>query len=46
LRLPDFSRLNLPPAVMKIVWFVGLWAGGVATVTVLAYGIRLLILPS
>ena len=46
MRLPDFPRLNLPPAVMKAAWFLGLWAGGVATVTVLAYGIRLLILPS
>ena len=28
----------------KLIWFVGLWAAGVATLAVIAYGIRLMIL--
>jgi hypothetical protein len=28
----------------RLAWFVGLWAAGVATVGIVAYGIRLMIL--
>lgn len=28
----------------KLVWFVTLWVAGVATVAIVAYGIRLMIL--
>jgi hypothetical protein len=27
----------------RLIWFFGLWAAGVVAVTVLAYGIRLLL---
>lgn len=37
--------MRLPPFAKKWMWFVALWVGGVATVTVVAYAIRLLILP-
>jgi len=29
------------PLLQRLAWFVALWAGGVATVTILGYGIRL-----
>ena len=29
------------PLWQRLLWFVGLWAGGVATVTIVGYGIRL-----
>jgi hypothetical protein len=29
------------PAPRQILWFVGLWAAGVATTALVAYGIRL-----
>ncbi|MDP8914194.1 MAG: DUF2474 family protein [Pseudomonadota bacterium] len=28
------------PLWKRLAWFIALWAGGVATVTALAYGIR------
>jgi hypothetical protein len=28
----------------RLAWFVGLWVAGVATVAIVAYGIRLMIL--
>jgi len=31
-------------SLRRWVWFVGLWIAGVATVAVLAYGLRLIIL--
>lgn len=35
---------NLPDPVRKGLWFVGLWAAGVATVSIVAYAIRAMIL--
>lgn len=35
---------SLPEPLRKGLWFVGLWLAGVATVSVVAYGIRALIL--
>lgn len=35
---------RLPEPVRQILWFVALWAAGVLTVTVVAYGIRAMIL--
>ena len=29
----------------RLFWFILFWAGGVAAVTLLAYGIRLMIMP-
>ena len=29
------------PLWQRLLWFVGLWAGGVATVAIVGYGIRL-----
>jgi hypothetical protein len=29
----------------RLLWFVALWLGGVGTVTIVAYGIRLWIAP-
>ena len=29
----------------KLLWFIALWAGGVLTVTVMGYGIRLVLGP-
>lgn len=37
--------MRLPPIGKKLFWFIALWLGGVATVTVVAYAIRLMILP-
>lgn len=35
---------RLPGPVRKGLWFVALWAAGVATVTIVAYAIRSMIL--
>jgi hypothetical protein len=35
---------RLPEPLRKALWFVGLWIGGVLTVSVVAYGIRAMIL--
>lgn len=35
---------RLPDPVRKALWFVGLWLAGVFTVTLVAYGIRAMIL--
>lgn len=29
------------PLLHRLLWFAALWAGGVATVTIVGYGIRL-----
>lgn len=29
------------PLTQRLLWFIALWAGGVATVTIVGYGIRL-----
>jgi hypothetical protein len=33
------------PLTQRLLWFVALWLGGVGTVTIVAYGIRLWIAP-
>jgi hypothetical protein len=33
------------PLARRLLWFVALWLGGVGTVAVVAYGIRLWIAP-
>jgi hypothetical protein len=33
------------PLMQRLLWFVALWLGGVGTVAVLSYGIRLWIAP-
>jgi hypothetical protein len=40
--LPKPERL--PPAIRKLMWFIVLWAAGVGTVAVVAYGIRAMVL--
>jgi hypothetical protein len=33
----------MPDALRRLLWFLGLWAGGVLTVGAVAYGLRALI---
>jgi len=35
----------MKPALRRWLWFVGLWAAGVVTVGVVAYGLRLVLVP-
>ena len=37
--------MQLPPAVRRLAWFVGLWVAGVVVVATLAYAIRLMLMP-
>ena len=30
-----------PPLAQRLLWFVALWLGGVGTVAIVAYGLRL-----
>jgi hypothetical protein len=32
---------NPPPLMHRLLWFAALWAGGVGTVAIVAYGLRL-----
>ena len=34
-----------PPLAQRLLWFVVLWLGGVGTVTVISYGLRLWLAP-
>jgi hypothetical protein len=36
---------NPPPLAQRLLWFVALWLGGVGTVAIIAYGLRLWIAP-
>ena len=36
---------KLPPLAQRLLWFALLWLGGVGTVTVVSYGLRLWIAP-
>ncbi len=29
----------------RLLWFIGIWAAGVLTVTIIGYGIKLIIAP-
>jgi hypothetical protein len=33
------------PLAQRLLWFIALWAGGVGTVGIVAYGLRLWIAP-
>ena len=33
------------PLTQRLLWFAGLWLGGVGTVTLISYGLRLWIAP-
>lgn len=35
--------MDIPKSAQKLLWFFALWVGGVMTVGVVAYGIRLMI---
>ena len=35
----------MPEWLRRVGWFVALWVGGVALLAVVAYGIRLMIMP-
>jgi hypothetical protein len=39
------SAHKLAPLVQRLLWFAALWLGGVGTVAILAYGLRLWIAP-
>jgi hypothetical protein len=34
-----------PPLAQRLLWFAALWLGGVGTVTILSYGLRLWLAP-
>jgi hypothetical protein len=36
---------NPRPLAQRLLWFIGLWLGGVGTVAFVAYGLRLWIAP-
>ena len=36
---------NQRPLAQRLLWFVALWLGGVGTVAIVAYGLRLWIAP-
>jgi predicted cobalt transporter CbtA len=36
---------NPAPLAQRLMWFVALWLGGVGTVALIAYGLRLWIAP-
>jgi hypothetical protein len=38
-------RQNPRPLAQRLAWFVALWLGGVGTVAIIAYGLRLWIAP-
>jgi hypothetical protein len=45
-RLPLTEPEQKPrPLAQRLVWFVALWLGGVGTVAIIAYGLRLWIAP-
>jgi hypothetical protein len=39
------TRPNPRPLAQRLLWFVILWLGGVGTVSLLAFGLRLWIAP-
>jgi hypothetical protein len=42
----DAQKPGAAPLWQRLLWFVALWAGGVITVAVVAYGIKAVIAPS
>ena len=39
------SEPTLRPLTQRLLWFAALWLGGVGTVTLISYGLRLWIAP-
>jgi hypothetical protein len=39
------EQQNPPPLAQRLLWFVALWLGGVGTVVIVAYGLRLWLVP-
>jgi hypothetical protein len=39
------AEQNRRPLARRLVWFVALWLGGVGTLTIVAFGLRLWIAP-
>jgi hypothetical protein len=39
------AEQNPRPLAQRLVWFAALWLGGVGTVSIVAYGLRLWIAP-
>ena len=39
------AEQNPRPFARRLVWFVALWLGGVGTLTIVAFGLRLWIAP-
>lgn len=39
------SREKPRPLTQRLLWFVALWAGGVASVTIVSYALRVWIAP-
>lgn len=35
----------MAPLASRLLWFVGLWAGGVLAVAIVGYGIKLMLAP-
>ena len=35
-----------PPLARRLLWFAALWLGGVGTVAIVSYGLRLWLAPS
>jgi len=33
------------PAAQRLLWFLALWLGGVGTIAIVTYGLRLLLAP-
>jgi hypothetical protein len=39
------ARPNPRPLAQRLLWFIALWLGGVGTVSIVAFGLRLWIAP-
>jgi hypothetical protein len=39
------AKSNARPLTMRLLWFAALWLGGVGTVSIVAFGLRLWIAP-
>jgi hypothetical protein len=37
---------NPPPLTQRLMWFAALWLGGVGTVAIVSYGLRLWLAPA
>jgi hypothetical protein len=39
------AKRNPPPLARRLLWFAGLWLAGVGTVAIVAFGLRLWLMP-